>query len=66
MYLEQNIKGLCAKNGIDFNGFLDDLDADNVSELTIFDLEAVCEEYEVDMLSLLLNRCSEMTCTAKK
>ena len=42
MYLEQNIKGLCAKNGIDFNGFLDDLDADNVSELTIFDLEAVC------------------------
>ncbi|MFO0493960.1 MAG: KdsC family phosphatase [Flavobacteriia bacterium] len=53
MYLEQNIKGLCAKNGIDFNGFLDDLDADNVSELTIFDLEAVCEEYDIDMMSLL-------------
>lgn len=53
MYLEQNIRGLCARNGIDFNEFLNDLDTDNVSELTIFDLEAVCEEYGVDMLSLL-------------
>lgn len=53
MYLEQNVKGLCSKFGIDYNEFLNDLDVDNVSELTIYDLEAVCEEYEVDLLSLL-------------
>jgi YrbI family 3-deoxy-D-manno-octulosonate 8-phosphate phosphatase len=53
MYLEQNIRGLCARNGIDFNGFLNDLDTDNVSELTVFDLEAICEEYDLDMLSIL-------------
>lgn len=53
MYLEQNIKGLCSKFGIDYNGFLDDLDVENVSELTIYDLEAVCEEYEIDLMSLL-------------
>lgn len=53
MHLEQNIKGLCAKFGIKFNEFMDDLDVDNVSELTIYDLEAVCEEYEVDLHSLL-------------
>ncbi|MEY3237181.1 MAG: hypothetical protein RI883_1282 [Bacteroidota bacterium] len=53
MYLEQNIKGLCSKFGIKYSEFIDDLDVDNVNELTIFDLEAVCEEYEVDLLSLL-------------
>ncbi|MCE2712181.1 MAG: HAD-IIIA family hydrolase [Cryomorphaceae bacterium] len=53
MYLEQNIKGLCARNGIEFDEFLSDLDAENVSELTVFDLEAISEEYEVDLLSLL-------------
>jgi YrbI family 3-deoxy-D-manno-octulosonate 8-phosphate phosphatase len=53
MYLEQNIKGLCSKFGIKYSEFIDDLDVDNVSELTIYDLEAVCEEYEVDLLSLL-------------
>lgn len=53
MYLEQNIKGLCSKFGVKYNEFLEDLDVDNVSELTVYDLEAVCEEYEVDLLSLL-------------
>ena len=53
MYLEQNIKGLCSKFGIKYSEFIADLDVDNVSELTIYDLEAVCEEYEVDLLSLL-------------
>jgi YrbI family 3-deoxy-D-manno-octulosonate 8-phosphate phosphatase len=53
LYLEQNIKGLCSKNGIQFTDFLNDLDADNVHELTVFDLEAIAEEYEVDLLSLL-------------
>lgn len=53
MHLEQNIKGLCSKFGIKYSDFMDDLDVDNVSELTIYDLEAICEEYEVDLLSLL-------------
>jgi len=53
MHLEQNIKGLCGKFGVDFNEFLNDLNADNVHELSIFDLEAICEEYEVDLHSLL-------------
>lgn len=53
MHLEQNIKGLCTKYGIEFDEFLNDLDVENVHELTIYDLEAVCEEYEVDLMSLL-------------
>jgi len=53
MQLEQNLKGLCSKFGIDFQDFLSDLDVEDVHELTVFDLEAVCEEYEVDLLSLL-------------
>jgi YrbI family 3-deoxy-D-manno-octulosonate 8-phosphate phosphatase len=53
MHLEQNIKGLCAKFGVDFNEFLNDLNVDNVHDLSFYDLEAVCEEYEVDLLSLL-------------
>ena len=53
MHLEQNLKGLCVKYGIEFDEFLNDLDVENVHELTVYDLEAVCEEYEVDLLSLL-------------
>lgn len=53
MLLEQNIKGLCQKNGIELDDFLSDLDVEHVNELTIYDLEAVCEEYEVDMTALL-------------
>lgn len=53
MHLEQNIKGLCAKFGVEFDDFLNDLDVENVHELTVYDLEAVCEEYEVDLMSLL-------------
>lgn len=53
MNLEINIKGLCSKFGLKYADFLDDLDVDNVSELTIYDLEAICEEYNVDLMSLL-------------
>jgi 3-deoxy-D-manno-octulosonate 8-phosphate phosphatase (KDO 8-P phosphatase) len=53
MQLEQNIKGLCSKFGIDFDDFLNDLDVENVHELTVYDLEAVCEEYEIDLQALL-------------
>ena len=41
MLLELNIKGLCKTNGIEFDDFLADLDADNVFELSIYDLEAI-------------------------
>jgi 3-deoxy-D-manno-octulosonate 8-phosphate phosphatase (KDO 8-P phosphatase) len=52
-YLEQNLKGICDKFGVDFQGFLSDFNIDNVYDLTILDLEAVCEEYEVDLNALL-------------
>jgi YrbI family 3-deoxy-D-manno-octulosonate 8-phosphate phosphatase len=53
MNLEINIKGLCSKFGLKYAEFLDDLDVENVSELTIYDLEAICEEYAIDLMSLL-------------
>ncbi len=52
-FLETNIKGLCAKFGVDFQQFLADFDIDNVGELSILDLEAVAEEYEEDLYALL-------------
>lgn len=53
IFLEQNIKGLCQKNGIDFYSFLSDFDVEHVSELSIIDLEAITEEYEIDLQALL-------------
>lgn len=53
MNLEQNIKGLCSKHGINFQEFLSDFEIDTVQELSIFDLEAICEEYDVPLESLL-------------
>ena len=53
MVLELNIKGLCKTHGIKFNEFLADLDVDNVHELSVYDLEAICEEYELDLQALL-------------
>ncbi|NBW59634.1 MAG: 3-deoxy-D-manno-octulosonate 8-phosphate phosphatase, partial [Crocinitomicaceae bacterium] len=53
MQLEQNIKGLCSKFGIEFKDFLDDLEVENVHELSVYDLEAICEEYDIDMYALL-------------
>ena len=53
MLLELNIKGLCQKYGIQFDDFLADLDVDHVQELSLYDLEAICEEYELDLQALL-------------
>jgi 3-deoxy-D-manno-octulosonate 8-phosphate phosphatase (KDO 8-P phosphatase) len=53
MYLEQNIKALCKRNGIEFDDFMNDMDVDNVHELSMFDIQVVCEEYETDLQSLL-------------
>lgn len=53
LFLDQNIKGLCAKFGVDFYQFLSDFNVDGVTELSVLDLEAVAEEYEVDFYALL-------------
>ena len=53
MHLEQNIVGLCENFGVGFDQLLNDFEAGHVYELTIYDLEAIAEEYEVDMYALL-------------
>jgi len=53
IYLEQNIKGLCVKHGLHYPDFLADLEVDEVKELTLFDLEAIAEEYGLDLMALL-------------
>lgn len=52
-FLEQNIQGLCQRNGIDFQQFLSDFNIDNVNELSVFDLQVVAEENNLDLQSLL-------------
>lgn len=53
IFLEQNIKGICERNGLDYVDFLDELDVDHPNDLSIYDLEAIAEEYEVDLCALL-------------
>ncbi len=53
MFLEQNIKGLCDKFGLDYLEFLSDIGVDTVDEITVSDLEVISEEYDIDMQSLL-------------
>lgn len=53
MFLDQNIKGICSKYGVDFEAFLADFDVENVKELTVFDLEAIAEENQVDLQALI-------------
>lgn len=52
-FLEQNIKGLCVKFGVDYYQLMSDFQVDSVGELTLIDLEAFAEENEVDLYSLL-------------
>ena len=53
MYLEENIKGLCSKFGLDYDEFLSELDVEHALELSVYDLEAISEEYEIDLSALL-------------
>ncbi len=55
MFLEKNIRGLCDKFGLDFEEFLADLEVESVDELSVSDLEVICDEYEVDLHALLFN-----------
>ena len=66
MYLEQNIKGLCAKHGMHYNDFLADLEVDEVKELTLYDLEAIADEYSLDLMSLLFKPLFHAEHIAKK
>lgn len=52
-FLEQNIKGLCAKFGVDFYQLMADFQVDSVGELSLIDLEAFAEENEVDLYGLM-------------
>lgn len=53
IFLEQNIRGLCTKFGLDFEMFLTDFQVDGVTEIPLVELEAICEEYELDLEALL-------------
>lgn len=55
IYLEQNIKGLCLKFGLNFDDLLLDFQVDNVFEMAISDLETISEEYDVDLQVLLFS-----------
>lgn len=52
-FLEQNIRHLLQKNGVDFQQFLSDLAIETIKELSLFDLEAIAEENEIDLQCLL-------------
>ena len=53
MNLEGNIRGLCDKFGLDYIGFLADIGVESVFELSVSDLEIICEEYHTDLNALL-------------
>lgn len=53
MYLEQNIKGLCDKFGLEYDSFLSELEVEHAHELSVYDLEAISEEYEIDLNALI-------------
>ena len=55
MYLEQNLKGLCQKSGIDYYSFLGDFQVDSSTEIPLLDLEAIAEEYEIDLQGLIFS-----------
>ena len=44
---------MCEKFGLSFHDFLNDLNAEHVNVLTIFDLEAIADEYDLDLETLI-------------
>lgn len=53
LLLESNLRGLCDNYGIDYQAFLSDMNVEEPHELTLYDLMAITEEYELDMYALL-------------
>lgn len=44
---------MCDKFGLDYLSFLADIGIDSVDEMTVGDLEVICEEYDTDLNALL-------------
>ncbi len=53
MLLESNLRGLCDNHGLDYQAFLSDMNVEEPHELTMYDLMAITEEYELDLYALL-------------
>ena len=66
MFLEQNIKGICEKYGVNYTDFLGDFEVENAKELSIFDLEAICDENSIDLHSLLFKPMFKSAALKKK
>lgn len=66
IFLEQNIKGICQKAGIDYLEFLSDFQVDSVFEMTLSDLEALTEEYNLDLQALLFKPLHKSAYMAEK
>lgn len=55
IFLEQNIKGLCAKHGVDYYQLLSDFGADAIAELPLLDIETIADEYGLELQALLFS-----------
>ncbi len=53
MLLESNLRGLCDHYGLDYQAFLSDMDVEEPHELSVYDLMAITEEYNIDLYSLI-------------
>ncbi len=55
MNLESNLKVLCSRAGVDFDQLLSDLGVESALELSIYDIQTISEEYEIDPQTLLFH-----------
>jgi 3-deoxy-D-manno-octulosonate 8-phosphate phosphatase (KDO 8-P phosphatase) len=52
-WIEKNLQFLCKIKGIDFDGFLNDFNIDDVDELVFAELEEIAENFEVPLQQLI-------------
>lgn len=55
MNLESNLKVLCSRAGVDYDQLLSDLGVESALELSLYDIQTICEEYEVNQQTLLFH-----------
>lgn len=65
-FLEQNVRSLCVKNGVDYHGLMHDFGVDSVFELSLVDLESIAEEYQVDLQALIFKPLFKSNVLAEK
>jgi 3-deoxy-D-manno-octulosonate 8-phosphate phosphatase (KDO 8-P phosphatase) len=53
MLLESNLRGLCDHYGLDYQAFLSDLNVEEPNEMSVYELTAITEEYNIDLYSFL-------------